>query len=407
MYITSLDIGTSEIRALVALTRKDHRLSLAGLFKSKAEGLRKGEIVNIDDASRVLTPLFNDIKKIHKTALKNIFLGVGGSNIKMESSRGIVAVSRSDNEIYQDDVERVIKASQAISLGSNRMILHTLTREFIVDGISGIADPLGMTGNRLEVQSLIIHSFKSNINSLIKCVEAVGGEVAGLIFNPLAAGRAVLSKIQKDLGVVMVDIGAGTSGVCIYEENNLLQVVVLPMGAANITNDLAIGLRCGVGSAETIKLSFGFALPKEVGTRERLELQEIDPNLKSSVTRRFISEIIEVRLAEIFELVNNELKLAGRNGRLPAGVVITGGGAKMPGIVDLAKEELKLPAQIGIPILDNLETSDAEARLRLEDPQFAVAVGLLLWGGDESLKGKWSASKKSGWISKIFKNFLP
>lgn len=407
MYITSLDIGTSEIRALVAETQKDRRLSLAGLFKSKAEGLRKGEIVSIDDASRVLALLFDDIKKIHKTALKNIFLGVGGSNIKMESSRGIAAVSRSDNEIYQDDVQRVIKASQAISLGPNRMILHTLTREFIVDGTSGIVDPLGMVGNRLEVQSLIIHSFKSSVNSLIKCVEAVGGEVAGLIFNPLAASRAVLSKIQKDLGVVVIDIGAGTTGVCVYEENNLLQVMVLPMGATNITNDLAIGLRCGVGSAETIKLSFGFALPKEVGTRERLELQEIDPNLKSNVTRRFISEIIEVRLAEIFELVNNELKLMGRNSRLPAGVVVTGGGAKMPGIVDLAKEELKLPAQIGIPVLDNLEVNDPEVRLELEDPRFSVALGLLLWGGDESFKGKWSSSKKSGWAGKFFKHFLP
>ncbi len=179
------------------------------------------------------------------------------------------------------------------------------------------------------------------------------------------------------------------------------------MGASNITNDLAIGLRCPIKSSETIKLSFGSALAKEVSNKEKIELSQIDENLKSSVSRRFISEIIEIRLAEVFEFVNNELKLIGKMGQLPAGAVLVGGGAKIPGIVELAKQELKLPVQIGIPEVSRLELTNSEFVTQIEDPEFATSVGLLLWAADESLKGKRWLSGKKGWFSKIFRHFLP
>ena len=413
MYITALDIGTSKIKAIVGEIKGNRKPSVIGVFKAPVVGLRRGEIVAIEDVAPALSRLSEEIKQISKSALKNIFAGVGGVNVRFQRSRGIVAVSRADNEIYQDDIERVIKASQAINLGPNRTTLHTLTKEFTVDGTAGILDPLGMNGHRLEVESLIIDALKSTVGNLIKSVESVGGEISGLIYCPLAASRAVLNKTQKELGVVLVDIGAGTTSISVYEENNLLHLASLPVGALNVTNDLAIGLRCSIKTAEKIKLSFGHALAKSIPQREKLELHELDENLKSAVSRHFISEIIEIRLAEIFELVNNELKSVGKSGRLPAGAVITGGGAKIPGIVELAKQELKLPAQIGAPDasvdVPTLEVVRPEFDAKLEDPEFSVVVGLLFSGLDETLKtkGNWLTSKKPNWFRKLLKYFLP
>ena len=407
MYLTALDIGTSQIRALAAEIKKNGQLSLLGVFKTPSNGVRKGEIVSVSEVARALSKLFNEIKQVNKAVLKNIFVNVNGVNVKLQNSRGIIAVSRADNEIYSDDIERAIKASQAINLGSNRIILHTITREFIVDGIVGISDPLGMTGSRLEVNSLIIDAFKPAVNNLIKAIEAAGGKIGGLIYNPLANSRSVLSKTQKELGAVMIDIGFGVTSMATYEEDNLLQAAVFPVGSSNITNDLAIGLKCSIRTAEAIKLSWGSAMAKEISIKEKVSLGEIDETLKSIVSRRFISEIIEVRLAEIFEFVNNELKLIGKSGQLPAGAIIAGAGAKIPNLIDLAKRELKLPAQLGFADFSLIEFINAGLEANLEDLEFGAAVGLLLWGADQSSKDiAWLTSGKSR-LLKILKHFLP
>lgn len=408
MFITALDIGSSQIKAVVAEVKKDSKLSLIASLKSPSFGLRRGEAVSPDDAAKAICGVLGEIKQSGKNALKNIFVNVGGGNVKLQTSRGIVAVSRADSEIYKEDVERVIKASQAINIGPNRMILHTLTKEFIVDDASGILDPLGMIGNRLEVESLIVDAFKSNINNLIKCVEAGDGKIMGLIYSPLAASRAVLSKTQKDLGAAIIDIGFGTTDVCVYEEDGLLYSNTFGVGSGHITNDLAIGLRLSVKAAEAIKLTYGFALAREVSGKERVELNQINGGIDGVAQRRFIAEIIEVRLEEIFEMVNSGLKSIGRVGKLPAGAVLVGGGAKMPGIVELAKKELKLPVQIGIPEVPFLEIKDKKERDKLEDPEWAVAAGLLIWGSDEALKSKsWLQPRGGGKLAKIFRYFLP
>ena len=409
MFITALDFGTSQIKILVAEAKRDGELSLLSALKIPSAGLRKGEIVTFEEAIQALKRAVDEIKKVNKAALKNIFVNVAGSNVKLQNSRGIVAVSRADSEIYSEDVDRVIKASQAINLGPNRMILHTITKEFIVDGIGDIIDPLGMVGNRLEVNTLIIDAFKPTVNNLVKAIEAVGAKVGGLIYGPLASARSVLTKAQKELGVVLIDIGFGTTGIAVYEEGKLLSVAVFPIGASNITNDLAIGLKCPIKTAEAIKLSFGSALAKEISNKEKIELHEVDESFRSAVSKRFISEIIEIRLAEIFELVNNELKSLGKSGQLPAGAVLTGGGAEMSGIAELAKQELKLPIQIGMPDFSEMEFIDSEFRNELEDPKFSLAVGLLLWGIENTLKeASWAVPGiKRGWLSKIFKYFLP
>src|SRR3989344_115477 len=408
MYLTALDLGSSEIKALLLESDRNGRMILSGVFKKPSAGIRRGEIISAEDAVGPLRELFKEIRKTNKSALRNIFVDVGGGMVKLQHSKGIVAVSRADNEIYHEDVERVIKASQAINIGSNRMILHTLTREFVVDTIAGVIDPLGMFGNRLEVNSLIIDAFRASVHAVTKCVDAAGGEVAGLIYAPLAAGQSVLTKNQRDLGVVLIDIGFGTTGIAVYEEDVLLETKTIGIGAGHITNDLAIGLRSSVKVAEMVKFSFGYALSREISLKEKIDLSEIDKGLHQAVSRRFIAEIIEVRLAEIFELVNNELKRIGKMGKLPAGVVLAGGGAKIAGIVELAKRELKLPVQIGIPELKGVVIENRGVRDELEDPAYAVAAGLILWGMGESEKRMgWLDSKKRLSISRFLKYFLP
>lgn len=406
-YIVGLDIGSASIKAAIGEVKKNRKFSLVQLLKAPSKGVRKGVVDDVADTVYSVNNILNEIKKISKNAIKNIFLGVGGADIKVHSSGGSVAVSRADNEINQEDIDRVIQASRAISLSPNRMILHTITKQFIVDGVGDICDPLGMIGNKLEVNSLIIDAFVPAIKNLTRCVEVSGGSISGLILSPLAAARSVLSKNQKDLGVVLIDIGFGKTGMSVYEENKFLHSAIFPVGSGNITNDLAIGLRSSIETAETIKLSFGRALAKEVGARESLELSKIDSRAKGTVTKKFIAEIIEVRLAEIFELINNELKRIGKAGQLPAGIVLVGGGSKIPGLVDLAKQEMKLSAQIGIPDVSEIEIVSSELSGEIDDPEFSCVLGLLLWGYD-NLHGKEVAgSPVKSFFKKLLDHFIP
>jgi cell division protein FtsA len=403
-YITGLDIGGSSIKALVGQVGNDGKISVLRVFKCPSAGMRKGVIDDFSEMTRSLNQIFGEIKSFSRQALKNIYLNAEGCDIHTQFSRGIVAVSRADYEIHKDDIERAVQASQAVKLLPNRTILHAITKEYIVDGVGDIKDPLGMTGNRLEVNSLIIDVFTPAIKNLEKCVEMAGGSVEGLIFSPLASARAVLSKNQKDLGVVLIDIGFGTTGICVYEENKLIHAAVLPVGSGNVTNDLAIILKTSISAAEAIKLSFGVALAKEVSGRETIDLKRIDPTAKNTTTKKRIAEIIETRFAEIFEFANNELKSIGKAGQLPAGVVLVGGGSKMAGIVDLARQELKLPAQIGIPETSSLEISSGELNLQIEDPELVCAMGLMLWRGE-----KYAANRENlkGWFSKIINSLKP
>ena len=406
-FIVGLDIGSHTIKAAVGELKKGGKPSVVRLIKMPSQGMRKGVVDDLTEVAQSLSAVLFEIKKVSKSALKNVFLGIGGPDVKVQTSNGAVAVSRSDSEIYQDDVNRAIQGSQAVTLPPNRMVIHFLVKEYVVDGVRDIRDPLGMTGNRLEVNSLVIDGFAPAIKNATKCVEMLGGGLGNLILSPLASARAILTKRQKDLGVALVDIGFGKTGISIYEENRLLHSAIFPIGSGNVTNDLAIGLKTAVETAEAIKLSFGTALAKEVSVREMVELQKIDSRLRGTVSKKFISDIIEVRLAEIFEFVNNELKTVNKTGRLPAGVVLVGGGAKCPGIVDLARQELKLAAQVGIPDLSELVIPSGELALQAEDPEFACAVGLLLWGSDQSLGKKTQRSSLGNSLRNVFRYFVP
>ncbi|OGY64184.1 MAG: cell division protein FtsA [Candidatus Harrisonbacteria bacterium RIFCSPHIGHO2_02_FULL_42_16] len=405
-FITGLDIGSQSLKAAVAEVKSDGRTVLVNLFKTPSGGMRKGSVDDLAEMTRSLNIMFGEIKKVSKNALKNLFINANG-DVHVQSSRGIVAVSRADNEVYQDDIDRAIQASQAIKLPSNRMVLHAITKEFVVDGIGDIRDPLGMSGNRLEVNSLIIDAFGPSIKNLTKCVEMAGVSVGGLIFSPLADSMASLSKNQKDLGVALVDVGFGTTSLCVYEENKLIHCAVFPVGSGNITNDLAIGLKTSVEAAEAVKLTYGSANLKGASGREQVDLKKIDPDTRSNVSRRFIAEIIEVRLAEIFEFVNNELKIIGKASQLPVGVVLVGGGCKLSGIVDFVKEEMDLPAQIGIPDIASVESPNGEISLQAEDPQFVGALGLLMEGRNRMFGDSGGGGGLKNWLKNAINNLLP
>lgn len=378
-FITGLDIGTASIKVAVAENRGG-RPALKAVFKEPSGGIRKGAIVDLGEAASAVSKALNEVKKIARGALKSIYVNIGTHQVKSQASHGVVAVSRADSEIYKDDVERVIRASQAVNLPPNRMIIHNVTREFIVDGVGDIADPLGLAGNRLEVQSVIVDAFSQHVKSVMRVTEMGGGRVAGMVLGVLAGSRAVLTKRQKNLGSVLIDIGAGTTGIAVYEENKLLGVSVFPVGAGNVTSDLAVGLRIPVDAAEEIKLNYGYALAKEVNSKESVDLMKFSSEGKGMVSRRFLSEIIELRLAEIMELVNNELRLLGKSGGLPGGAILTGGGAKIPGIGELAKQVLKLSTQIGISSGEEWSEGTAAFSDAFEDPEFVNALGLVAWG---------------------------
>lgn len=377
-YRVGLDIGTKNIRAAIVEEQRDGTRRIASLITLPSSGVKRGAIDQPAAATQALSPAIAQVRNLARTAVKHITASVAGVDLKIQQTKGVVAVSRADNEIFEDDITRVLQSARAINLPPNRVIIDTIIREFIVDGITGIADPLGMIGKRLEASLLILDSFTPTTKNMERCLETLGAHVEHFSAGPVAAAHATLTPSQKELGSLLIDIGAGTTKIAIFEENRLSHVAVIPVGGANITNDLAIGLRIPIEVAETVKLSYGSALAKEVSARDAIELSKIDPRARGTITKKFIAEIIEDRLAEIFELVNNEVKRIGKISQLPAGVVLVGGTAKMPAITELARQELKLSAQIGVPDLSKFTTADAELHTRAEDPEFATAIGLLI-----------------------------
>lgn len=372
-------------------------------FKHPSAGIRRGVIVDAEDATAVLRGIALDLQKISKRVTQNVFVNMQSEQVKARPSRGVAAVARADQEIQEDDVERVMQASRAIKLSPNHLVLHNIIREYFVDDVGDIGDPLGMTGNRLEVSTLIVEAFSPQVNLLIKNLERVGFRIGGLIFNPLAAAQAVLSKQQKDLGVLLLDFGFGTTSLAVYEENKVLHAKSLPVGSGYLTNDIAIGLKTSIGAADKLKLMYGYALAKDVSRKEVVKLAEVEPANPNEISKRFLAEIIEIRLAEILDLVNNELKVLGKSVQLPSGVVITGGGVKLPGMTELIRQELKLPVQIGFPNLSSFEIVNPAHKELLDDPEYATAVGLTLWGAREhgkSMNGGWS-------LKNLFKSLMP
>ncbi|GIW65258.1 MAG: cell division protein FtsA [Candidatus Parcubacteria bacterium] len=406
-FICALDIGTSKIRAIL-VKNENGAPKIIGVLNQNVSGLRHGAIIDLEEVNKSLLKIFSEIKNIEKRVLKNIYVNIGTTESGIETSTAATGIAAGDSEISEEEIEKVKKLSEAINLGPNRIILHSIPQEFIIDGVGGISDPLGLSGNRLEIKSLIINVFSPHLKNLTKVVSLCGGRPKGIIFNPISSARSSLSKNQKELGVILIDFGAGTTSLAIYLENKLLHAKILPVGSANITSDIAVGLKIPYEVAEKIKIEQGVAFPKEVGSRETIDLSSFLGGERNIISKKFLAEIIEARLDEIFELVNKELKVCGKNIELSSGAVLVGGGAKMKGLTNLAKNNLKLSVQIGSPISENFifDEDNEEFKNVLNDPEYANALGLVLWA---IFYEKWMPANSSfiDRIKKMFSYFNP
>lgn len=410
-YVTGIDIGSSVLRVAVAqpsVEGEDSQPTILGVAAESMEGMQKGVITDVEAAVGAIGRALDKAERVAGVPIERAYVSINGSHIMSQNSRGVIAVSRADGEITSDDVARVINAAQAISLPSNREIIHVLPQNFIVDGQEHIHDPVGMTGVRLEVETHIIEGSAPFIKNITKAVNQAGVHIEDFVFSPLAAARALLDKRQKELGVALVDLGAGTTSLSVYEENILLHTAVLPLGSSHITNDIAIGLRTAIDVAEIVKKEHGTALPEDVKENESILIKAEDDVPEESISRKEVANIIRARLEEIFSFVDRELKSVNRSGLLPAGVVFSGGGALLPGVVEVAKKRLRLPARIGKP-QTFLGLNDD-----LDDPAYAVVLGLVGWAFDQETRSRMrtplnfpdikpTIAKMKGW----FKSFLP
>jgi len=406
--IASLDIGSSKIRTVVGhMEEKAQIPNIIGVGIAPSTGMRKGAIIDVEETINSISASLEDAERMAGEPINHVFLGIGGTHIESINSKGVIAVSHAGNEITEDDVDRVLEAAQAVSIPSNRRILRIIPKSFIVDEQKGIKYPVGMTGIRLEVEAHIITGLVPAVKNIEKCVLQAGVDIDDIIPSCLASAEAVLSKRQKELGVVVVDVGSGGSSICVFEEGTTLHTAVLPVGGENVTNDIAIGLRTSIDTAEKIKIEYGTCLPADVSEREVIDLSLMSKIDTQKVSKKLMAEIIEARYHEIFVLVKDELAKIHRDGMLPAGVVLTGASVKMPGTIDLARETLNLPVQIGFP-----QNFDGVVD-KIDDPAYATAIGLILWGSrlenrsyGFSLKGL-SLRKAVGSIKDWVKGLFP
>ncbi len=386
--IVGVDIGTSKI--ITIITRVDEFVNVIGVSEVPSNGIKKGQIVNIEEAVLAINSSIEAAERMAGVSVSRVVASVGGGSIESQNSHGVVAVSQPEGEINSMDVSRVIDAAKAISLPSTKEIIHVLPRNYTVDGQEGIKDPVGMSGTRLEVETHIITAGSPTVRNLEKAFSQVGVDVESLVFSGYASSLSVLSETEKELGVVLVDIGAGTTDISIYIDGSVAYSSVLPIGARHITNDLAIGLRISLESAEKVKLFLSKPIKKvikydEPEEKDKKSQDEVDlaslglPEQLNKVSQKtLVDGIIRPRLNEIFTMVGLEIKKSGFGGQTPSGLVITGGGARTVGAVDCAKRMLAMPVRVGEP--QNIKGIIDE----IQDTPYANVVGLSIYGAMNS-----------------------
>ena len=395
--ICGLDIGSSKIKILVAKRKREGNLELVSKIKEDSDGVRRGIVVDTEKVSERLKNLFLRISEEASQRISSVYVNLGGSHLFSTPSHGVVSVSRADQKISEEDLQRVLKEAQAISLSSNKEIFDVIPCQFIIDGERGIKEPLDLQGVRLEADVLALGGFSPYLKNLSQAVLSAELEILDMVPSPIAAAKAVLTERQKELGVALVDIGAGTTSLAVFEEGDLIHFSVLPMGSANITNDIAIGLKTDIEIAEKIKIEYGSAIFKGKNVRQKIDIGEEAPLVFS---QKFLVKIISDRVSEIFEEINKELKKISKEKLLPAGIVLTGGGAKLPKMAEMAKDQFHLPCRLGKP--RGISGID-------DDPSLSTVCGLVLLGTDLEGKetgfefGRGIGSK----IKRFFKIFIP
>jgi len=402
--VAGIDIGTHSIKALVVQRPKGHPgkdWEVLSYAEVPSFGLRKGAVVSVEETAKNVQMIMSGVEKDCNRKISSVFVNIGGSHLYVTPSDGIISVSRADQRISKEDIDRVLQATKAINMSRNDEVLDVIPREYIIDDQKGIKQPEDLTGIRLEAKVLLLCVFSRYFINLTQAVLNSKIQINDVVPSPLAAANAVLTPQQKELGVALIDMGAATTSLAVFEEGELIHLAVFPIGSANITNDIAIGLKTEVAIAESIKKQHGtcmFAVAAKDQSRKKIEI--FDKSFSLNFTKKDLVDIIEPRVSEILDLVQKELKKINRQELLPGGVVLTGGGAKMPKIKELTRETLKLACEIGTP----------KGIIGLQDdPALATVVGLVLEGVDSGRDGG-ILDLTQGWGARIkrwLKNFIP
>lgn len=404
--VASLDIGSAKIRTVVAVvdgTQEQVVPNVIGVGLSPSLGMRKGHVIDVEELIHNVISSLEDAERMAGVPINHVFVGMSGTHIEAFDSRGVVAASGA--EITAEDVGRVLEAAQAVSIPSNRRILHIEPKSYAVDEQRGIANPVGMTGIRLEVNAHIITGHIQHVKNVERCIDQAGVDIDALVPATIAVAEATLTRRQKELGAIVVDIGAGCTSIAIFEEGTILHSVSLPVGGESVTNDIAIGLRTSIDTAERIKIEYGSVLPGEVSEREMIDLSAVSRVDTQTVSKHYLAEIMQARYHEIFSLVREELERVGRSGMLPAGAILTGGAVKAPGVLDLARDTLGLPVQMGFP------TEIGGVIEKVDDPSYATVLGTLVWGVREGEQfpaaGMFQMKRALAQVGSWFKSLLP
>ena len=393
--IAGLDIGTTKIAVLIG-ERDATGLNIIGVGTSPSEGLRRGVVVNMEKTVQSIMRAVDMAQRTSGVKIETVFAGIAGEHIQSVNSRGAIAIPRGEHGITPKDVARAFEAAKALQIPLDRQVIHVLAQEFIVDDQRGIPDPDGMFGVRLEVLVHIVTGAITSVQNLIKCIRRAGLEVTDLVLESFASSFAVLSSDEKELGVVLLDLGGGTTDLAVFYEGSLRHSAVIPIGGKNITSDIAIGLRTPLDQAEEIKRKHSHTAPSRTDEGHLIEALGVGGRAPRKISREQLASIVGPRMEEILTYAHRELKRSGFDDLMGAGVVLTGGGALMPGAMELAEQVFGIPAKIGIPnSYGGLVDTDTA-------PIFATGVGLMLYGLDNPEHKEWGGEGDGHGIGKLF-----
>ena len=395
-YIVGLDIGTKKVAAIIGEVTENKKIEIIGIGTADSRGLRKGVVVNLDATVDAIKKAQEEAELMAGVEIDSAFVGISGAHIKSFNSRGVIAVSSKNREISSEDILRVIDQSKAVSIPPDREIIHIIPQEFLVDEQDGIKDPLGMSGIKLEVNVHIVTSANTSVQNLKTCLGRAGVEIEQIVLNQIAASTSILSHDEKELGVGLIDIGGGTTEISIFERGSLWYTSIIPIGGDNFTNDIAVGLRTPIPEAEKIKKKFGCVSSPTLDDQDTIEVPPVGKGKKPRIlSRQLLADIIQPRAEEIFRLVDNDVKRMGYEKSLNSGVVLTGGTALLEGLEEAAEEIFDLPVRRGDPsgiggLVDRVNT-----------PDYATAVGLILYGYDQWKEKGLSKERKKGLWAKV------
>ena len=404
--LVAIDIGTTKVCVLIGeVGGRTGGVDVIGIGQAPSDGLRKGVVVDIDRTVQSVASAVEAAERLSGLKVRSAFVGISGSHIGSQNSRGMVAVSSRQHDIQREDTIRAIENARAVSIPNTREILHVIPRGYVVDQNAGVRDPIGMSAVRLEVETHIVTASTTSVQNLSKCVQRAGIEIDELVLAPLATAEALLSEEDRELGVALLDIGGDTTDVAVFQDGSISHCATIPMGARNVTSDLGLVLRVTPEAAEMLKLKQGTATPLEVDPDEVIQITSIGEDQPRPVTRRMVAQIIEARIAELFDHVAREIEAAGATNRLQAGLALTGGGSLLTGLGKAARDQLGMSARVLAPkglggLTDSIST-----------PPYSAASGLLIWGANHWTSDDERAPSRAGEvgsrIAKLFRGLMP